>query len=79
MIWADRVALLIALFLMVITLLLAAGRPAAETLQNPVWWSVVWNILLYAVLPVWGTLRVIDLIMDGPRRRRGKITATLLR
>lgn len=57
--WADRVAMIWAIFLIIIGALL----------QIP--WGPSWgNIILYFIAPPWIFLRAVDLITAGPRRRR---------
>jgi hypothetical protein len=79
MIRADRFAagfaLLIVVFAIVISLLALTGARADHPFTSLDFGDmVVWTIKaeIYAVLPTWAVLRIVDFMFGGPRRRSQK-------
>jgi hypothetical protein len=79
LIWADRsgagFALLIVVFAFLIFLLSFTGAPPDHPFTLSDFGDmVIWTgkALLYAALPMWAVLRIIDFMFGGPRRRSQK-------
>ncbi len=79
MAWPERVAAFMLLLLIVCLVLLSAtadnhGHPVPIGDKVSALFAGVGVMALYTVLPVWAVLRAIDLIFNGPSRRRGVFT-----
>lgn len=71
MIWADRAGVGLLLVAMVFFgFLWAVGDGPGASLDNFAWAS--WKFGSYIAFPVWLVLRVIDFVIGGPTRRRGR-------
>jgi hypothetical protein len=78
MIWADRLAaLLAALWFPVIFITLGGFAPDRYIRQE---YAENWLLLFgVPVVAVWFLLRIIDTLAAGPARRRGRISARVVR
>ncbi len=70
MIWADRVALLVEIPVVWLAISLSAVFVPTSPAAHVDLFQALFGLSLAIVLPLWLTLRVVDLIFDGPRRRR---------
>lgn len=77
----DRISLYLFSLLAVIIFFLGGLGPNSKFMDAD-WWQAYFDIMatvgLKFILPVWLILRFIDLVLGGPMRRRGHITARLL-
>lgn len=65
MIWCEKVALTVWGTFMALSLLMGASNP-----QNPEFLPQVWAMLAIYGAGFWIVLRVIDIILSGPMRRK---------
>ena len=70
MIWADRVALLAEIPVVWLAVMIGAVFVPMNPAANPGIFQPWLGLNLAIVLPLWLALRIIDLIFDGPARRR---------
>ena len=75
MIWADRLALLVLVIVASLLYLVAAPVMFRRSLLDPALLiGFCGQIIAAIILPIWIGLRLVDVILAGPARRRRKIT-----
>lgn len=78
MCWADRVAqLIVVIIVLFMAFMTAVGDGPGANIKNMLDTDLIF--CAYTALPIWILLRIIDLMIGGPYRRRGQVSARILR
>lgn len=70
MIWADRIALLVEIPVVWLAISLSAVFVPTSPAAHVDLFQALFGLNLAIILPLWISLRAVDLIFDGPARRR---------